>query len=442
MQNQLATHRGHARARRGISTFWLILVLPLFVILLCFVADIGNVWLARVELENAMEAAALAAVKEWGDQGGGSTLQPRQVGRTYALVNDVNGAGVPIDLNYDPTRLPNENLSCEGNLVFGAVVTTDRPWVVDTRVAPSCGIGEVLVDASSQGNLAANNAWGISFRASSQDSINQNLRIRRVIIDVDPDDIDVAHFDGTATLSDNSQPAVHDNASNEQPDNYGWNQTPPTQDPQAGPPSDQISFSFDKPSPSTSKPRQLIMDFQSAGSDDGFSPGDRFRFGANVLIQNNGGRFGEASGDEVGQIATRVTIFFQLGGQDLDPVVATLVDSGGRRNNCLDNEFFTDPLGIQHLIVHEDRIVDLPCPPNASSQPSNNGQSRTIVGGSGEREFAVRAQKTIQIPSLSCRFCGNLFGPYTITAKATAMYECDTRRPRLIRVRPENFICE
>ena len=49
-------------------------------VLLSVLLGIASLWLARVELETALEAAALAAVKEWGDQGGGETFVPRQVG--------------------------------------------------------------------------------------------------------------------------------------------------------------------------------------------------------------------------------------------------------------------------------------------------------------------------------------------------------------------------
>ncbi|MCL6507990.1 MAG: hypothetical protein K6T59_13295 [Bryobacteraceae bacterium] len=49
---------------------WLPCLLALFVGLV----GVANLWLARVELENALEAAALAAVKQWGEAGGGDTV--------------------------------------------------------------------------------------------------------------------------------------------------------------------------------------------------------------------------------------------------------------------------------------------------------------------------------------------------------------------------------
>ncbi|MCS7303479.1 MAG: pilus assembly protein TadG-related protein, partial [Thermoguttaceae bacterium] len=69
------------RARRGIATFWLLLFVPVFLVLLGLVVNVANLWLARVELETALEAAALAAVKEWGENLSGGTSIPTQVGQ-------------------------------------------------------------------------------------------------------------------------------------------------------------------------------------------------------------------------------------------------------------------------------------------------------------------------------------------------------------------------
>jgi hypothetical protein len=429
--------------RRGVATLWVILFIPVVVLMLAMVVDLGYLWLSRVELENSLESAALAAVKSWGDAGGGDTLPHRNVGVTFAGANTINGTPVVIGTNYDPNKPPNQNASCDGDLIFGAITTPDRPWVFNAGVRPGCALGEVLVDASSQGNLAADAAWGIAFRATDDPFINANLTITKIIIDVDPDNLDRAHFEGTFSYSDNApQPAVHDDNQNSQPDNYGWYNTPPTNDPQIAPPTNQITHEFDGPSPSTGRPRRLILKFNAFATDQGFSPGDRFRFGANVLIANPSGKnFGEASGDEVGQIPAEVTIFFSLAGSPLTPVSDYLVDTGGRQKDCLDNNWVTDALGIMHLVVHPFEILDLPCPPNSSNNPDKNGQSYREIGGNDGRPFAVRAQKTVLLESLFCRFCGVLFGPYEISACATAMYDCEIRRPRLIRVRPENFIC-
>lgn len=116
------------RSRQGIATFWLLLFVPVFLILLGLVVNVANLWLARVELENALEAAALAAVKEWANPSDDTTI-PQQVGIAYAAANTVRGW--PVILS--------------GGLVFGAVyqASSDDPTcpngvILDTTLAPDC----------------------------------------------------------------------------------------------------------------------------------------------------------------------------------------------------------------------------------------------------------------------------------------------------------------
>lgn len=119
------------RSRQGIATFWLLLFVPVFLILLGLVVNVANLWLARVELENALEAAALAAVKEWKENPSAGTTIPQQVGIAYAAANTVRGR---------PVVLPS------GGLVFGSVyqASSDDPTcpngvILDTTQAPNCG---------------------------------------------------------------------------------------------------------------------------------------------------------------------------------------------------------------------------------------------------------------------------------------------------------------
>ncbi len=130
-------------ARRGAVTLWTILFLPVLVILFAVMIEGVNLWLARVELENALEASALAAVKEWAEGGGGPaagwTDTARGVGRQYAFANKINAVPVAIDKNIGGFGggNPNENLSCAGDLIFGAI-TLESPYVFDAGEVPSC----------------------------------------------------------------------------------------------------------------------------------------------------------------------------------------------------------------------------------------------------------------------------------------------------------------
>lgn len=134
------------RCRRGSATLWLIIWLPCLMALFCALFGVANLWLARIELENAVEASALAAVKSWGNAGGGSTLTPRNVGVAYAHANFVRSQSVPIDANYESSANPNQNATCNlsvspaaGNLIFGALDVTDPDNVIfDAGKAPDC----------------------------------------------------------------------------------------------------------------------------------------------------------------------------------------------------------------------------------------------------------------------------------------------------------------
>ena len=67
--------RSAQNSRRGAVMVWFIVAMPVLLTLLCVMLEVGNLYLARTELHNALEAAAQAAVKNWADNGGGDTLE-------------------------------------------------------------------------------------------------------------------------------------------------------------------------------------------------------------------------------------------------------------------------------------------------------------------------------------------------------------------------------
>jgi Flp pilus assembly protein TadG len=385
------------RSRRGVSTMWTLLLAPAAVIFLCVVVDIANLWLARVELENALEAAALASVKEWGDANGAAlTLPARNVGVAYAAANQAGGpGGVSLDNNYLAANVPNENASCDGNLVFGAITSTSPTVVFNAGVRPSCGLGNVLIDVTSNASLQAENAWGVSFRNTP--TTPANLLISQVIIDLQ------AGSDSDATFDFDTNPPVLSTLTT----------IPPTPDVSGfASPATQIAFS-----PSAGSPSQLTITFSPGGGDAGFEPGDRIRFGARAKDLSSGN--GNNDGDGVGIEAVQVTIIFTLGGVPQSPQTATLADS----------TFGNNPSGI----------ADLPTPAPSSAQ-NNDGQSFVELLGAGNNAmFAVRARAAISVSGLCTNLFGTLHGAHGVSAETVAVYDCATHRPRLIRV--DQFIC-
>jgi hypothetical protein len=407
----------------------MILAIPLFLTLLVLTIDVANLWLAQIELENGLESAALAAVKEWGVTTTATTETARNAGVTYARLNQVRGLPLVIAPNRTTTASasnPNENLACcaaagnppTGNLIFGTI-TENNPLTFDTSKAPGCGIGTVLFDAtgSGTGGLAQDNAWGISFQATP--GTPANITIQQIIIDVG------ANGGGGTFDFSSSGPTISDNLPDPiipcQPDVAGFTDIQHASI--DGDPS-QIEFVYDT---TTTTPSTLTINFSNdpATSDKGFEPGDHFRFGAKTSGVGPGG--GEQDdGDGVGAANVRVTLIFALDGIPQPPVYATFVDTASKQNQC----HATCP-------VHPTGIPDLPCP--ATSSANNDGQSYVLTRGSGKNDFGVRAQAMVPVNSLSRKIFGACLGPLYVSAKVTARYNCSLNRAWLVEV--EKFTC-
>lgn len=482
--------RHDRRAPRGVVALWTLLMIPVLVVLFAVVVEGVHLWLARVELENALEASALAAVKEWAETSSGPaagwTANARLVGQQYAAANTINQTSVSIGTNPGAFNLatnPNENGPCDGHLVFGAVIEDDPEWVVASYQAPSCaaGAGRVLAEVTSDNLTSGDNGWGISFPTHPDDD-SADMLIEKIIINVDPNGTGNLRFDftgGGPVLSDNfSQPMVQGwgldpdtgiEGDAMQHDNYGffgWTNTTSPTNPTFAPPNGawpapdaynsdpQIRFSY-----TSLTPTQIEITFHpwldSGGVpiDTGFGPGDRFRFGASVTRGNSA-----ANGDDIGEEGATITVYFK---DVQDPVESFFTDTAYSGNKCGDDS--KDPgiweredlgdgvFGNWHLLVHPIRLLtpgstpliarDLPCP--LTSAASNDKQSIVLALGSGVGvgNHVVRAQATHTVPSLICSFLGIDFGPFTVSACTTAMYDCELQRPRLIRVEEGNFHC-
>jgi hypothetical protein len=435
------TSRGEKRMqcrRRGVVSLWLIVTLPVLLILVCLLIEVGNIWLARVELENALEAAALSAVKEWGDQGGGDTLTPRNVGVTYAAENTMSGSPVLIDANYLMTAGVNQNADCMGDLIFGAITTDVRPWVFEAGVSPSCGGGAVLFDATGQGNLKTDDdRWGIAFRLTAM--APPGILIEWVEIDLAPAGAVFNFSSDGPQVSDNLAPRkVRDKTGYYDQEDIGgapFGSLPPgggtvVGSPGFTDPANQILFS-----PSSGTPTVLRIDFVADGTaDTGFAPGDRFRFGASAARVVGSGRLNDVGGDDVAGAEIRVKF-------NNSPIVFTtslIDDTTARQSDCADPGYL-DPLGEGQLVVHPSMEPDLPCPETSSA--NNNGQSWVVMSGGLGRAFGVRAQATEPVGSVCCHLFDMDLNIFNVSACATARYDCIGRRPELIRVRPENFLC-
>lgn len=458
----------------------MLLAVPALVTLLCVVAEVGNLWLARTELTNAMEASALAAVKEWGDNGGGDTWGPRNVGNAYAMANTINGDIVDLTrvddnmfpLNYDPAEQCNQNACNRGVLVFGAIVDDDPEFVFDCCETPSCLAGNVVLDATAQGSLqtGSNHEWGISFQPTASPTMT---RIRRVIYILPEECMGIEpRFDFTSAIPEVSSAVtdchpnilVVDNCPNNigtsgQADVYGIDRN-------------EVHFYIDidpmnpidlncglgtgtpvTTSDATYISRILAVEFPDGPNPLlGFDVEDHMRFGASVT--DNGS--GTVGADQIGMCGVGVIVCFSDG----TSVMGTFFDNNQPSHECLkcaqvapwgsntilhNNMTNNCPndnttLGNHGLIIHPTLIPDIPCP--AASGQNNNGQSLAFAGARGSgRAFAVRAQATYQVPSICCELFCVPIGPFHVQAKADALYDCELRQPRLYHLEDRNFHC-
>jgi hypothetical protein len=154
-----ASDRRRASLRRGIATIWVILSLPVALILLITVVEIGNLWTARTELQTNLEAAALAGVKTWGDESEALSMpmSPHPTPGAFAVtsaardaavstfaVNSVNGQFFTLNRNEtddgdDQTGYDNTPATlCTGDIILGGFPTAGSN-AFNVTAAVGCG---------------------------------------------------------------------------------------------------------------------------------------------------------------------------------------------------------------------------------------------------------------------------------------------------------------
>lgn len=144
-----------ASQRRGISTVWLILALPVLFVMFIFLTDYANIVRARVELQAAVDAGALAGAN-YLTSTTGHLDKARSAALTYTEANTVIGKHVQITDNFGVGT--NSNATTTGNIVIGTYSSngdgtfTFTPSIAVPAAATS---GAVLVRAS----FSVNSFW-------------------------------------------------------------------------------------------------------------------------------------------------------------------------------------------------------------------------------------------------------------------------------------------
>lgn len=104
----------HFRDDRGAVLVIVAVFMVAAMILMAFVLDRGRAYIAQTQLQNAVDAAALAGIQEFC----GGTQNPRTVAETYGTANGVTvDAAAPVVIGYD--RYMNVRANQEVSQVFG-----------------------------------------------------------------------------------------------------------------------------------------------------------------------------------------------------------------------------------------------------------------------------------------------------------------------------------
>ena len=140
---------------------WLILSLPVLLVALCLTVDLGKIWVERAALVSAVDAAALAAVRQWVKdlaklKSEADIVNAIQEGIAYGLANQVDGK--PLDL----TDSSAQNTHFE----FGCII--DGQFY--PQVAPNCGQGYDPAVRVTVTNYMITSACGMSipYKVSAQ----------------------------------------------------------------------------------------------------------------------------------------------------------------------------------------------------------------------------------------------------------------------------------
>lgn len=141
--------------RQGVATVWTILTVPVVLVGLAGVIELGHLWLVRNELQTSLESAALAGVKTWADlsEDDGHT-DPDDIDKTSAArtaaqaafaVNPIFGDVYLLNSNGPMNESPGyDNVTCTGDIVLGGFVNSSTT-VFSTSANVGCGRTDMMM---------------------------------------------------------------------------------------------------------------------------------------------------------------------------------------------------------------------------------------------------------------------------------------------------------
>ncbi len=121
--------------RSGIATIWVLVSMPVMLTLLVMLVDAGNLWVARVELKNALDAGALSGAKTWGE--GGSTQQSRLDAQDAFNTNTILGIQYSISTAVGGCSNGNTSPSATTEILLGRITTGANGFTFDCDATPT-----------------------------------------------------------------------------------------------------------------------------------------------------------------------------------------------------------------------------------------------------------------------------------------------------------------
>jgi len=112
----------------------MVLALPVAACFLVILVDLSNMWQARIELKDALDAASLSAMKTWGE--GGSTGQARLDANDAFSANEILGNTFTLDTAQGGCT--NGNVSSTSEIVLGTVTTGGTGFDFNCNATPLC----------------------------------------------------------------------------------------------------------------------------------------------------------------------------------------------------------------------------------------------------------------------------------------------------------------
>ncbi|QDV17786.1 hypothetical protein Pan153_24410 [Gimesia panareensis] len=395
----LHTNQQRHQNRRGIAILWLILWGGTFLTFFCVVLEIATLWQAQVELKNSMDSAALAAVKDWGVSGVGTTNIPRNVGVTYTQANPILGTVFTPQTNLGTVSgsNPNANASNTGNFVFGAINGVTAPITFNGNAEVSCAAGDVTItitDNSAGGGTVNENSILLSFNEGTNLAIDS---VKFILPDQTKGPAGAyAYFDS------NLAPQVL-TPSPTDITNTGWGLNGLDTEPSSH---DALSPYGNRIWSNPNNNGDIYFTFE-----DFYAPGEA----KSVRINFNGNSFTETDFLNFG-VSTN-----QLGPSGYSsPYPGNVGEAWGYYGVTVEVTFrntITNTTSIGYGVFVDD--------------PGTTSSEATLTGGGGGYP-AVLAQATVPVQG----FCTSLFGVsfFNVSAASVAFYDCSTNRTALVNV--------